>query len=61
MRCLEAIRFNVHQQTRKNGCKASVSITKRSSAIRNAWQFLSAVSKVFKAQCGCFGIALLTP
>ncbi|MCA0937076.1 DUF3265 domain-containing protein [Vibrio alginolyticus] len=36
-------------------------LTKRSSAIRNAWQFLPAVSKVFKAQCGCFGIALLTP
>ncbi|EJE8521534.1 DUF3265 domain-containing protein [Vibrio parahaemolyticus] len=36
-------------------------ITKRSRAIRNAWQFLFAVSKVFKTQCGGFGVALLTP
>ncbi|EIU6808636.1 DUF3265 domain-containing protein [Vibrio parahaemolyticus] len=36
-------------------------ITKRSRAIRNAWQFCFAVSKVFKAQCVGFGIALLTP
>ncbi|EIF8963164.1 DUF3265 domain-containing protein [Vibrio parahaemolyticus] len=36
-------------------------ITKRSRAIRNAWQFLFAVSKVFKAQCRGLGIALLTP
>ncbi|MCX8925788.1 DUF3265 domain-containing protein [Vibrio parahaemolyticus] len=35
--------------------------TKRSRAIRNAWQFLFAVSKVFKAQCGDFCVALLTP
>ncbi|HCM0841148.1 TPA: DUF3265 domain-containing protein, partial [Vibrio parahaemolyticus] len=31
-------------------------LTKRLRAIRNAWQFLFAVSKVFKAQCGDFCI-----
>ncbi|ELB7608843.1 TPA: DUF3265 domain-containing protein [Vibrio parahaemolyticus] len=36
-------------------------ITKRLRAIRNAWQFLFALSKVFKVQCRYFGIALLTP
>ncbi|TOB50625.1 hypothetical protein CGK03_24205 [Vibrio parahaemolyticus] len=40
-------------------CK--IVITKRSRAIRNAWQFLFAVSKVFMAQCRSFCIALLTP
>ncbi|MDS1846536.1 DUF3265 domain-containing protein [Vibrio vulnificus] len=36
-------------------------ITKRLRAIRNAWQFLFAASKVFMAQCRSFCIALLTP
>ncbi|EGR7977975.1 DUF3265 domain-containing protein [Vibrio vulnificus] len=35
--------------------------TKRLRAIRNAWQFLFAASKVFMAKCRSFGIALLTP
>ncbi|EIA3091392.1 DUF3265 domain-containing protein [Vibrio cholerae] len=29
--------------------------------IRNAWHFRYALNKVFKALCGGFGIALLTP
>ncbi|HCE1609430.1 TPA: DUF3265 domain-containing protein [Vibrio parahaemolyticus] len=33
---------------------------KQFKQIRNAWQFLFAVSFVFKAQCGSFRIALLT-
>ncbi|TOF04481.1 DUF3265 domain-containing protein [Vibrio parahaemolyticus] len=36
-------------------------LTKRSRAIRNAWQFCFALSKVFTAQCGNFCVALLTP
>ncbi|EHR6403450.1 DUF3265 domain-containing protein [Vibrio vulnificus] len=36
-------------------------MTKRSRAIRNAWQFLFAVSEVFMTQCRSFCIALLTP
>ncbi|EGR0905799.1 TPA: DUF3265 domain-containing protein [Vibrio parahaemolyticus] len=35
--------------------------TKRLRAIRNAWQFLFAASKVFRAQCRDFCVALLTP
>ncbi|EIV8511868.1 DUF3265 domain-containing protein [Vibrio parahaemolyticus] len=29
--------------------------------IRNAWHFYYALVSVFKAACGSFGIALLTP
>ncbi|TMX38880.1 DUF3265 domain-containing protein [Vibrio rotiferianus] len=29
--------------------------------IRNAWHFYHALRSVFKAVCGGFGIALLTP
>ncbi|MCU8492329.1 DUF3265 domain-containing protein [Vibrio vulnificus] len=29
--------------------------------IRNAWHFYYALVLVFKAVCGCIGIALLTP
>nr|WP_218015704.1 DUF3265 domain-containing protein [Vibrio cholerae] len=29
--------------------------------IRNAWHFYYALRFVFKAVCGCFGVALLTP
>ncbi|OQT51575.1 hypothetical protein EN08_024235 [Vibrio parahaemolyticus] len=29
--------------------------------MRNAWQFLFAASKVFRAQCRGFCVALLTP
>nr|WP_242533511.1 DUF3265 domain-containing protein [Vibrio alginolyticus] len=29
--------------------------------IRNAWHFYYALVLVFKAVCGCTGIALLTP
>ncbi|HCE1992004.1 DUF3265 domain-containing protein [Vibrio parahaemolyticus] len=36
-------------------------LTKRSRAIRNTWRFCFALSKVFKAQCGNFCVALLTP
>ncbi|MCU8015163.1 DUF3265 domain-containing protein [Shewanella sp. SM74] len=29
--------------------------------MRNAWHFHYALALVFKAVCGCFSIALLTP
>ncbi|HCG5908501.1 TPA: DUF3265 domain-containing protein [Vibrio parahaemolyticus] len=36
-------------------------MTKRLRQIRNAWHFYYALRLVFKAICGGFGIALLTP
>ncbi|HDY7502863.1 TPA: DUF3265 domain-containing protein [Vibrio vulnificus] len=36
-------------------------ITICSRGIRNAWHFYYALVLVFKAVCGNFGIALLTP
>ncbi|EGQ7819262.1 DUF3265 domain-containing protein [Vibrio parahaemolyticus] len=36
-------------------------ITKRLRQIPNAWHFYYALALVFKAVCGDFGIALLTP
>ncbi|ELA7158045.1 DUF3265 domain-containing protein [Vibrio parahaemolyticus] len=39
----------------------SIGITNCSRGIRNAWHFYYAFAYVFKALCGGFGIALLTP
>ncbi|MBS9926347.1 DUF3265 domain-containing protein [Vibrio alginolyticus] len=36
-------------------------LTNCSRGIRNAWHFRYALVLVFKAVCGGFGIALLTP
>ncbi|EGQ7741013.1 DUF3265 domain-containing protein [Vibrio parahaemolyticus] len=36
-------------------------LTNCSRGIRNAWHFHYALVLVFKAACGGFGIALLTP
>nr|WP_269469514.1 DUF3265 domain-containing protein [Vibrio diabolicus] len=39
----------------------SIGITNCSRGIRNAWHFHYALVLVYKAVCGDFGIALLTP
>ncbi|HAS6154265.1 DUF3265 domain-containing protein [Vibrio sp. V1B] len=43
------------------GIEPTTYITNCSRGIRNAWHFYYALVLVFKAVCGCIGIALLTP
>ncbi|MBE4476270.1 DUF3265 domain-containing protein [Vibrio parahaemolyticus] len=41
--------------------RGSSYITRHLRVIRNAWHFYYALRLVFKAVCGGFGVALLTP